>query len=705
MIPFSQQFTLSYIGRAAAICQPINIPLIIRALTRALSHKNTPPVSVTFDRDFLLFLDAGTEDDDPAAVVNSYHNQWWRHGMEPSAEQWLSLETIDACLRHHQTVSTTAKSAPAGLLKTRYTWSRHVQSLPADTTLDCPRCRLYRGVTMGVRDDLQDIQNATKASGTAYGGHFRLAQHRAAGAFQLYEAAALKELQSASRLQVNPMTVKTSPAELVRLRAAGQLVSLKKAPGLKWTAGEALTKTEVLNFVKPHPHSGRLHSGYVKPLPWGSHNDNSPSPSHSQSGECVFSVMDVDQEVPELDSKDYPHHFRFPPLRQYYSDDRIPDTITRPNISTTHYVPTPPPVISVADAAAAATSLTAPINIPAGSRSPALSPSPPPEYDCSLCERPIIFYHKDHRSGMTSRFCLICHKVWLVLNKEREEEQGESGSVEIIDLVDSPPPHQQPLAAAHSSLVYPEIIELTDSDGSRADSAPLLAEVIPAAAQLSTTAAEVTATCPPSLPPSNDADHAFASSPDSDHPSDAFSDLPPTVPAALNSPAVSLTRLVSSSKVPVDSDDPDHAFASSPDSDHPSDAFSDLPPTGPTALPHDNAERMDFSDQLPSAPSPFIGRRSAIPPSNSPLSCSPGSAFSDLPAHSGPSHRMSLDNRSTIPPSNFPLSCSPGSAFSDLPAHSGDRGSLQLSDDDADDEQASKSGQSFSLLTSGSRTH
>jgi hypothetical protein len=328
----TQQFTLSYIGRAAAICQPINIPLIIRALARAFSTQNTPPASIKFDRDFLLFLDAGTEDDDPTAVAKSYHNTWWTGRNEEKL--WLSLETIDACMEYHKGISTDLHTAPAAISKTRYTWSRHVQSLPDETTLDCDRCRLYRGVTMGVLDDMNDLRNYVKPSGQSQGTKFHLAQRRAAGFFQLYEAAARKESQSSStsapREQVRPMVAKgTRPtknirADLVRQRAAAELAKAQNSPALKWTSGEPLSREEVLEVIKPHPHSGRVHSGYVKSLKSAAYNDNSASPVHSHAADAVFSMMDGhDQEVPDLESQDYPHHFRFPPLRQYHSDNRI----------------------------------------------------------------------------------------------------------------------------------------------------------------------------------------------------------------------------------------------------------------------------------------------------------------------------------------------------------------------------------------------
>jgi hypothetical protein len=267
VMSLTQQFTLSYIGRAAAICMPIDIPLIIRALARAFSTQNAQPSSIQMDNDFLLFLDAGTEDEDPAAVVESYHNTWWTGKNE---KQWLTLETIDACMEYHKKLTSAPRTGPAAFTKTRYTWSRHVQSLPADTKLNCDRCRLYRGVTIGVLDDLNDMRNYVNAAGQSHGAKFLLEQRRASGFFQLYEAAVRKESQRNSnprpREQVRAMVPKgtrLSRADLVRQRALAELAQARNSPSIKWTSGEPPSREEVLEVVKPHPHSGRMHSGYV----------------------------------------------------------------------------------------------------------------------------------------------------------------------------------------------------------------------------------------------------------------------------------------------------------------------------------------------------------------------------------------------------------------------------------------------------------
>ena len=112
--------------------------------------------------------------------------------------QYLSLSTIDACLKHNTNVSTMSDIPWPALLKTGYTWPCHMQSIPPDANLDCSQCHLYCGVTLGVLDDLHDLQNYVSASQTFNGSHFQLEQCRSAGFFQLYQGAIDKEHQTVS---------------------------------------------------------------------------------------------------------------------------------------------------------------------------------------------------------------------------------------------------------------------------------------------------------------------------------------------------------------------------------------------------------------------------------------------------------------------------------------------------------------------------
>ena len=107
--------------------------------------------------------------------------------------------------------------------------------------------------------------------------------------------------------------------------------------------------------------------------------------------------------------------------------------------------------------------------VPHLSKSPLtpLGSSPNLSLRCPLCEKPIgptaVYYHKDERTGVDEKYCLLCHVIWLNLDYElAQESQPEPNKV--IDLVNSSSPHQQRHATAHSSFhVNHRIIEIMDS--------------------------------------------------------------------------------------------------------------------------------------------------------------------------------------------------------------------------------------------------
>ena len=179
----------------------------------------------------------------------------------------------------------------------------------------------------------------------------------------------------------------------------------QKAPDVKWTSGKPLTQAEVLDVVKPYPH----YSGYVNTLPWGSYNSDSASQSQSPSEDVTVSAMNTAaQDVPELDKQDYPHHFHHPPLQQYFGQDHK-DYVD--HVPSNDYVPTPPLMI-LAVAQVVETLLTSPV-VPH-----VLLATPLGANECSLCEKSIVYYHMDHRTGVNEQYCSSCHQVWPELNWE-----------------------------------------------------------------------------------------------------------------------------------------------------------------------------------------------------------------------------------------------------------------------------------------------
>lgn len=317
---FLKQFTLSYIGMSTALGHSVEIPIIIRQLASILHSHGTGDLPQPFNRDFIVSLDAGTDPDDLAAVASSYHNQWWTDHFPPRPDCHLSLGTLEACLQHHRKETGIKEILPATLMKTAYTWSRHVTGLKGATLPECQRCRLYRGVALSLRDNLQDLHRHATAVAITQEYDADSFSRRANIMFQLYEAAAAKEANVPALRTITPASSKgkKSTKTLANQSAATATAELKRLqtlPDVKWTWGAALTKEDVAAAVCPPTHSGRIHSGYVNSLPDDSRGSDSDG-NDTVGSKPVFSDVSQDiMQMQDLASQDYPHHFCYPPLR------------------------------------------------------------------------------------------------------------------------------------------------------------------------------------------------------------------------------------------------------------------------------------------------------------------------------------------------------------------------------------------------------
>ena len=319
---------------AAAVGQAINIPVIIWMLASDYYHCIPGTADITFQPEFLIALDNGTDPDDPAAVAPSYHNQWWSGNRCPADKSLLSLETIDKCLEVHRRV-TNKRHIPRGFPNTSHAWSlSRITNEP-----ECKKCHLYRRVTLGVLDDLRDLQNHIHGSEVSQEAKTEFTSRRAGGFFQLYEAAVIKEMnvspdESRGPADSHIVTARLkgkSPAAVPDVRypatgdchsAAGDFPSaandLHSAAGNKshWTSGPPLTKKEVLEAVKHHKHSGRMHSGYVQSLPFDESGESSGVPAiRSPANSDIYSSLRETSHVTDLPSDHVPSHFVLSPLR------------------------------------------------------------------------------------------------------------------------------------------------------------------------------------------------------------------------------------------------------------------------------------------------------------------------------------------------------------------------------------------------------
>jgi hypothetical protein len=313
---------MSYIGMAAAIGKPVDIPIILRVLAGHLNH--TPDGStILTDYDFIQSLNAGSVANDLSPVADTYLHDWWNSSECPPDEDLLGYVTLEEALEHHRVSTGLDKLQPVENNKKIYTWSRHISGDPRNLTIDCNRCRLYRGVALGLNDNLQDIRHHIHGIMASSEYQADTSERRAAGFFQLYEEALLKESSSydisgsSKREKGRSKDTTTRRANDVMKIAAGELSRLEDLPALKWTWGPELTEKDVTKLERPIvPNLGRVHSGYEKSLPWGQRNDDSTNPSSPATSPVLSDIASSNSAISLLSSADIPTHFNYFPLRQ-----------------------------------------------------------------------------------------------------------------------------------------------------------------------------------------------------------------------------------------------------------------------------------------------------------------------------------------------------------------------------------------------------
>jgi hypothetical protein len=381
-----QMFCLQYLGMAAAIGYPVDIPWLIRVFACNAYQNGRDLLSLLRDRDFLQVLDAGPSEDELAPRPDSYALAWWTsaEAAEAASEaDVLCLSTVKHCLEDYQNQTNWDGVNPAPTAKTKYTWSRDLSFKPEGVKLDCKRCYLYRAAALGVVDDLLGMRHHAHGLEANSRNLSHLTERRAAGFHQLHEAAILKEQQGgpnyinrgfmdsdrtlpvvAAHLTPSqtpaPSEIKSKQIE-VRERAKADLTRLQQPPGVHWTWGTALSTQDVLALVPPQAPRGSVHSGYVESLPLGTSETSSVASGlwPSDSGEYSDVGQDV-FEIPELAPTAYPHHFTVHPLRHYHGEpdpaicdpfgpvSRLPISVLAPPAADyMSYMPRPTPPASV----------------------------------------------------------------------------------------------------------------------------------------------------------------------------------------------------------------------------------------------------------------------------------------------------------------------------------------------------------------------
>lgn len=306
---------------SAAMGETIDIPMMLRLLAGNL-YTNPHGLALLEERNIHIMLDAGVDVDDPTALVEHYHKGWWISKNEPAGH--LYFDDLDEALAMHrkQRHNDEIPSSPK-LNKKTYTWTRHLSLISEGASSKCKNCRLYRGVALGVMDNLKDLRHNVHSLEVASDLRATLAERKAAGFFQIYEAVLMKELtENAPKKGKSKSSGSSSRmASKVQADAAAEFNRLKDLPSQKWTWGTELSSDEVLNLRKPFKPLGRQeHSGYDLSLPWGKWGDNSNPPEPPCLSQRVSDIADDNRDIPELDSKDIPTHFNTFPLRQKFGD-------------------------------------------------------------------------------------------------------------------------------------------------------------------------------------------------------------------------------------------------------------------------------------------------------------------------------------------------------------------------------------------------
>ena len=325
---------------AAATGQEINVPIIIRSLARdffrsAVQHD----CSIPLDREFLLALDGGlgTISGRP---IDKFELSWWKSDRPIKQAEILSVYNIEQCLEFHrqQIIDSGAANDPLGdgkdFHRPAYIWKPNA-GLPVSDSDTCPRCRLYRAVALGIRDEHRDIKNLVHGMELSFAENKQECMRRASGFNQLYEFLSVKEqdpvaetefTQSitpslypqphlhteniplpdiASRNKGKRVAGRRDTAEKVRQDAIAEVKRMSNMAPLKWTWGADLDPTELRNLRRSADGGNQLpHSGYDTSLMGGSASRNeSPLLTAADIDENgYFSDIGEDiQPVPELD--------------------------------------------------------------------------------------------------------------------------------------------------------------------------------------------------------------------------------------------------------------------------------------------------------------------------------------------------------------------------------------------------------------------
>jgi len=327
---------------AAAIGQPLKIPVIVRSLGQDMYRASINGADAVFrpGLELMTYLDGNLSSnglDDPALNVHLFLFPWWKGSHHSiGMPSHLCSVTIELALNHYCRQLADAH-IPFGsphticdlsdeLNKPAYTWYSSVND---DLPNDCTRCRLYRAVAVGVVDQLRDTYNMVHACEVGNVAEKDIAMRRASGFNELFEASLKKECERGA-VEPEPGSGlgdeggtkgKGKQTERFGPEVKGLKDWMKKVvkdaehnAARKWTWGVDLTDEDLLCLIQGADSKYQLpHSGYDQDLSTGalrSQTSDALDPAHLEDwndSDLLFDELSTPTNlIPELHLPEIP---------------------------------------------------------------------------------------------------------------------------------------------------------------------------------------------------------------------------------------------------------------------------------------------------------------------------------------------------------------------------------------------------------------
>ena len=237
----SQNFSLTWIGLAAACGKLINIPIVTCYLARNLIQPDEE-----LNLAVLLNLDAGNHPSHPTGAVTEYECDWWMKDKAPDDDDLLGFASLSYCLLFHRSVNESEfKPAPTSS-------NAHKSSMAPEpnVNLSCGRCKLYRGVAMDALEKVRKLRLEIQHQEARSENQRLLTTRRVAGFNKLFEAAVIKETEARPPVPEISAVEATALVESLQM-AVGPVPSGGLAPAPAASAGSAVAPTTSAGSAAP----------------------------------------------------------------------------------------------------------------------------------------------------------------------------------------------------------------------------------------------------------------------------------------------------------------------------------------------------------------------------------------------------------------------------------------------------------------------